>query len=167
MKKQNISSKKYRALLALSFIALFILVGGITYALLAHNSKKISTYKECVEANNTVLETYPEQCLLPDGTSFTNPETPPGAQATFEGKVICLKHKDTEGPQTLECAAGLETSDGKNYSLKSTDGKKSFNLSAGSNQTVKISGTLRPIADTIYVTEGIITVDSFEFTKTR
>lgn len=40
----------------------------------------------------------------------------PGA-ITVEGTLGCLPHKDTTGPQTLECAIGLMGDDGENYSL--------------------------------------------------
>ncbi len=36
---------------------------------------------------------------------------------TVTGSVICLPHRNTEGPQTMECAMGLRGDDGKNYSL--------------------------------------------------
>lgn len=40
-----------------------------------------------------------------------------GPQETnLEGVIICLPHRDTSGPQTLECAIGLQTSQG-NYAL--------------------------------------------------
>jgi hypothetical protein len=33
-------------------------------------------------------------------------------RATLEGDVICLSHKDTNGPQTLECAIGIDSTQG-------------------------------------------------------
>ncbi len=40
-----------------------------------------------------------------------------GQTVTFEGTLVCLPHRDTSGPQTLECAYGLEAS-GNHYGLK-------------------------------------------------
>jgi hypothetical protein len=38
-------------------------------------------------------------------------------QATLSGFETCLPHKDTSGPQTLECALGIKTDDGTYYAL--------------------------------------------------
>lgn len=40
-------------------------------------------------------------------------------QTSLEGEVVCLPHKDTSGPQTLECAIGLKAKDGNYYALDS------------------------------------------------
>lgn len=40
-----------------------------------------------------------------------------GMQA-LTGKIICLPHKNMNGPHTLECALGLEAKDGKKYGIK-------------------------------------------------
>lgn len=38
----------------------------------ANNAKNsISSYQECVDAGYPVAESYPEQCFVPDGPSFT------------------------------------------------------------------------------------------------
>lgn len=38
-------------------------------------------------------------------------------RATLTGEVVCLPHKDTDGPTTLECAYGLKTDVGEHYAL--------------------------------------------------
>ncbi len=38
----------------------------------------------------------------------------------LEGEVVCLPHRNTTGPVTLECAYGLKTDDGKYYALDTT-----------------------------------------------
>lgn len=38
-------------------------------------------------------------------------------RATLSGEYVCLPHKDTTGPQTLECAFGLRTEEGKYYGV--------------------------------------------------
>lgn len=40
---------------------------------------------------------------------------------SLEGEVVCLPHKDTSGPQTLECAIGLKTAEGTHYALDAGD----------------------------------------------
>lgn len=40
------------------------------------------------------------------------------AEATvIEGEVVCLPHRDTTGPTTLECAYGVKTDEGNYYGL--------------------------------------------------
>lgn len=43
------------------------------------------------------------------------PDTP--VRVSLSGTYVCLPHVDTSGPQTLECALGLHTDDGKYYAL--------------------------------------------------
>lgn len=38
-------------------------------------------------------------------------------QATLSGVYTCLPHKDTSGPQTLECALGMRTDAGEYYAI--------------------------------------------------
>lgn len=38
-------------------------------------------------------------------------------RATLTGEYVCLPHKDTSGPQTLECAFGMKTDVGEYYAL--------------------------------------------------
>ncbi len=38
-------------------------------------------------------------------------------RTTLTGTYVCLPHKDTTGPQTLECALGMKADDGNYYSL--------------------------------------------------
>ncbi|MGL5830519.1 MAG: hypothetical protein ACRCZE_00025 [Candidatus Altimarinota bacterium] len=40
---------------------------------------------------------------------------------TLQGKTICLPHKDTSGPVTMECAMGLQAVSGDNYVLDLAD----------------------------------------------
>ncbi len=44
-----------------------------------------------------------------------DPYTP--KRMTLSGTYVCLPHKDTSGPQTLECALGLKADNGKYYAL--------------------------------------------------
>lgn len=48
-------------------------------------------------------------------TAVATPNIP--QRVTLSGEIICLPHKDTKGPQTLECAIGLTTNQGDNYAL--------------------------------------------------
>jgi len=49
----------------------------------------------------------------------TQKQTPPiSADFSVSGQMVCLPHKDTSGPQTLECAYGLRADDDRNYALQ-------------------------------------------------
>lgn len=53
--------------------------------------------------------------------SSPSPTTPAGGQITITGKITCLPHRDKTGPQTLECAIGLQGNDGVYYGLMNLD----------------------------------------------
>lgn len=38
-------------------------------------------------------------------------------RGTLSGEVVCLPHKDTDGPHTLECAIGMKTDTGEYYAV--------------------------------------------------
>jgi heat shock protein HslJ len=67
-------------------------------------------------------------------------------RATLSGEYVCLPHKNTGGPQTLECAFGLKTDVGEYYALD-------FNLMSQSpvppnipmNTRITASGVVTPI----------------------
>ncbi len=60
----------------------------------------------------------------------------------LEGKVLCLPHKDTSGPQTLECAFGIQTDDGKNYAL---DAGSTSPLPYNTGDRIRANGVVTPI----------------------
>lgn len=92
-----------------------------------------------------------------------NSQPPKKETISLEGKIICLPHKDTDGPQTLECAAGLQTADGKNYGLSTNDPASPLTTAAGSDKKAFITGELEPARDTIYAIEGVVVVERYEF----
>ena len=52
---------------------------------------------------------------------YTEKQGDPGAieryRGTLTGEVVCLPHRDTSGPTTLECALGIRTDAGEHYAL--------------------------------------------------
>jgi len=84
---------------------------------------------------------------------------------TLEGKVVCLSHKNEDGPHTLECAIGFKTSSGKTYALQFDSTDLSLSSTAGSDKNVRITGTLVNDTDTKYKTDGKLRVDHFELIK--
>ncbi len=89
-------------------------------------------------------------------------------RATVTGSYLCLPHTDTSGPQTLECALGLQTDDGIYYAL---DFNRWSALPADvpTGSRVTATGTVTPIENLssdhwrTYPIKGIFSVtDSFE-----
>jgi hypothetical protein len=84
---------------------------------------------------------------------------PTKQEITLTGEFTCLPHKDTSGPQTMECAYGLKTADGKYYAI---DTHKNF----PSGKIITVTGTLVPVealnTDTFnkYDIVGIVNVTS-------
>jgi len=85
------------------------------------------------------------------------------ARMVVEGEYICLPHRNQEGPQTLECAFGLQGDDGSYYALSfmllsSTDWTS---LSSGSR--IRVEGPYAPDDGTSrYPIVGTISVTSLE-----
>ncbi|HEX9595197.1 MAG TPA: hypothetical protein VF996_03665 [Candidatus Saccharimonadales bacterium] len=67
--------KEHEHSIWLWLIAALIAVGGLFawtwYALGNDADANISSYEECVAAGYPVAESYPEQCIVPGGPSFT------------------------------------------------------------------------------------------------
>lgn len=84
------------------------------------------------------------------------PAGPTTNQVSLEGTLVCLPHKNTDGPQTLECASGLRTNKDKYYALKgSVDG-------IGSGKAVVVEGTLEANETDKYKSEGTVVISSIE-----
>ncbi len=85
-----------------------------------------------------------DQILLKiDESSFVN--TPP-QRATLEGTYVCLPHRNTSGPQTLECAFGIKATDNHHYALDTnTLQPRDVLEKIQVNDTIKVSGLLVPV----------------------
>ena len=105
----------------------------------------------------------PSAPVTPDATS--TPETV-STTVTLEGRYVCLPHAETDGPQTLECALGIRTDDGKHYALdlQGVGG-------TGDVQTegrIRVTGSFVPLAALSsdrwyrYAIEGIVSATGFE-----
>lgn len=125
-------------------IAAFLVI--IVVILYFRNGGTIDNFEKCAAAGYPILDSYPEQCRTPEGKSFTKPYAI-GDSVTYIGTLVCLPHKDTRGPQTLECAYGLRTNDGKYHGLKD-DGQLVFGLSI--NDEVQVTGTITENTSSIY-----------------
>lgn len=64
---------------------------------------------------------------------------------TLTGKYVCLPHRDTSGPQTLECAFGMQTDSGEYYAIDwGTDSAQMMTVQTGERFTA--TGLITPIA---------------------
>jgi hypothetical protein len=88
------------------------------------------------------------------------------ALLSVNGKYTCLPHKDTSGPQTMECALGIQIDSGEYYALDTSAVQNSPVLNTGWDSWIKVTGTFVP-AETLssdrwqkYTMVGIIRVTS-------
>lgn len=92
------------------------------------------------------------------------PVQPVEKTVTIEGTVVCLPHKDTSGPTTLECAIGLHSNDDKYYGLSGSTGSELAGA-AGSDKKAKVTGTLQDQSSDTYKMNGIIAVKNFTLSQ--
>lgn len=145
------------ALLAL----LIIVIGWVVYM------PKAQPDSEVVGQTSTSSDTFSNGSAdtvttSPPATTTTDTtKTPPassGKSQTFTGTIVCLPHKDTSGPQTMECAYGLRDDSGVYYGLRDTDPNYKNIMNAPMDTQVKVTGTLTLKEDTKYQSIGVIDV---------
>ena len=97
----------------------------------------------------------------PGGTQSVATTTPAAGPITVRGTALCLPHKDTSGPQTLECAFGIKDTEGRYFGLSDTDTSYRNLMDLPFNKTtVEVSGTFTPRTDSNYQDIGVIAVSS-------
>ena len=163
MKEIKKSIKKHKVLLT---VMLLLGIAGWIYLSTHAPGLSIKTYEECVASGNPVMESFPAQCRTPDGRTFMQPVKAPTPQAQkirVKGTIVCLPHKDTSGPQTLECAHGLQSDeDGKYYGLAYTDPNFANPSALPTGEVAVIEGNLKEQNDSKYDVVGIIEVTSVQ-----
>jgi hypothetical protein len=75
-----------------------------------------------------------------------DPNPPPGEQQVFNGIYVCLPHLDTSGPQTLECALGLQTAGNINYALNTSALAPGTFTEFNTGEELEVMGKLTPRA---------------------
>lgn len=95
----------------------------------------------------------------------TNPDpihsTPEEGMVTLSGTIVCLPHKDTSGPQTLECAFGLKDETERYYALTTEDDAEPPIITSFPTGTmVTVTGDFTKTEDPVYDVVGLIKVDS-------
>jgi hypothetical protein len=97
----------------------------------------------------------------PPAESSENESEPIGQTATLEGEIVCLPHKDTSGPITLECAFGLLTQGGVHYGLRDLDQSAIISGELTTGVQVRVAGTLMsPEPTNKYDIEAVVDVTS-------
>lgn len=115
------------------------------------------TSTENVSSTVTSSTTISPKEALPE-TPAAN--TPAAGQVAIEGTFVCLPHKDTSGPQTLECALGMKGNDGGYYAIGGKSASVESKLGNIPNDArIRVSGTLVPylaIQDSSLLKYGIV-----------
>ncbi|MEK7094366.1 MAG: hypothetical protein AAB903_03460 [Patescibacteria group bacterium] len=106
----------------------------------------------------------------PQETDTPNPNpisiTPQNGPVTIRGMIVCLPHLNTEGPQTLECAYGLQDEKGIYYTLNDVDpGYKNISA-APMDVLVEVEGIFIQKTSLMYQSIGIISVTSIHIADT-
>ena len=83
---------------------------------------------------------------------------PPAGNISIEGTMVCLPHKNTDGPQTLECAYGLLDDSGRYFALRDTDPSYGNISGVPFNIKVRVEGNFNPEESNVYKSIGIIQV---------
>lgn len=98
-------------------------------------------------ASSTVVTTTPAEpaAEAPAATAPAREPVAPGRQA-LEGTYVCLPHRDTGGPQTLECALGLRADDGRHYALRNSGATaERAQAVTPTGVRVRVTGTVVPV----------------------
>lgn len=149
---QKTSNKKRNIIIA-AVILVILLAGAAAYLFFFKKTINITSYDDCIAAGNPQMDSFPPQCLTPNGKHFTDTH----ASITIEGTAVCLPHKNTDGPQTLECAVGVKTTNGKYYGISGDQDNKLAGV-AGSDQKVRVSGIVENVGDSLYDITQLIAV---------
>lgn len=145
------------------YIVIILFIAGIV-GWYAHSQKvaeidsQINSFEDCAAAGYPIMESYPEQCRTRDGRNFTR--VIESQNITVSGEIVCLPHKDTGGPQTLECAFGVMADSGEYYGLFFDNQEDMFGFETG--RIVEISGVLESTSESRYDILGTIRVDDIK-----
>lgn len=101
-------------------------------------------------------------------TIVPKPSVESSQRTMLQGEIVCLPHKDTSGPQTMECAYGIKTENGDHYVLD-TGMMTTVPTGYDTGDVISANGIITPIERLStdqwmkYDVKGIFSVtDSFE-----
>jgi len=98
--------------------------------------------------------------LSPNASPDTVVIVPPAGNITVRGQMICLPHRNTRGPQTLECAFGVVDGEGRYFGLRDSDAMYRNLSGVPTNVPVEVRGVFTPREDIKYKSIGVIEVTS-------
>lgn len=89
-------------------------------------------------------------------------DLPAEGTLTIQGEIVCLPHRDSDGPQTLECAYGLEGDDMNFYALRDQEAPLSTSTitSFPTGTLVTVVGEFTIEEDDRYATVGALEIRS-------
>lgn len=98
--------------------------------------------------------------LITAFSGYPPQEIPATGAVSIDGTMVCLPHKDMSGPQTLECAIGLEDGQGRYFALDETALGAPGPSDIATGKQVRVEGTFTPRTDSLYQDIGVIKVTS-------
>lgn len=109
-----------------------------------------------------ILVDVPEKIWPQDQPTVPTP-TPVVGSITIEGEVVCLPHKDQDGPQTLECAFGLKSNSGEHFGLRQLDQDQLIDATITTGKRYRVTGeSAAPGSDENYAVVGNIKVTTIQ-----
>lgn len=90
------------------------------------------------------------------------PTPPTRSEKTVEGEIVCLPHKDTDGPQTLECAYGVKLDDGTYYAVADSDPNYTNIDGLPVSKRARLTGTFEEKTSEQYQSVGVLTITKAE-----
>lgn len=155
------TARKLNMILALILLAIGL--GGLVYYNFFTKPqilKQIDNFEKCVKAGFSVSGSNPKTCKTTDGRIFKSALVP-NNDVSFKGEIVCLPHKNKGDFQTLECAYGLKTADGKYYGISDPEAK--YITTFSTSEKVLVEGSLTaPPTDSKYDIVGVISVLSMK-----
>jgi len=119
-----------------------------------HKSGPNCDFPPCPSGN----ESSPVSTYVPSSTPAASVQ---GEDITIKGEVICLPHRNANGPQTMECAFGLKGDDGNNYGLSDLGYRYMMSMQTGKKAQIK--GKLMKSQDQKYNSIGTISIESISY----
>lgn len=88
---------------------------------------------------------------------------PEEGAVSIKGTTLCLPHKDTNGPQTLECAYGLKDEKGQYYAIRDLDPTYKNISQLAMNSEVTLVGNFREETSKVYPIIGAIEISEIKY----
>ena len=135
-----------RRIILIFALILIVTLAGVGYAISQQSSDKHADDHDSTSSHST------------SNNAVDLPLPANGEAVSKEGTIACLKHINSDGPQTMECAIGIELPDGSAYGLQSDDSVIIGIIPTG--QKVRVEGTLMQAENSKYRTSGTIRVQA-------